>query len=198
MSESTPKPMFAQIAEYWRSNPDPVKKAASYDDFIIRPGYSDLRTVDETSTRTTLIRDIDIEVPITTANMNTVTESTMAIFIANEGGFGFIHRFLTIDEEVAQVKKVKGATNYVVADPPKVSSTDTVEKAKQIMEAYQRGFVAVYDNDEFVGLASTRDLGDMAPDDAPLSHIMTPRDKLYVARPGISMENAKDLCMNIG
>lgn len=186
--------MYVQIARHWKKDPDPIGKALSYEDVIISPGYSDLSTVDEVSTATELVKGISLAVPIVSANMKDVTEAPMAEFMARVGGFGVIHRSMSLEEQVNQVKQVKDATKFVVTDPPRLSPTDTVEKARKVMEERQRGFVMVFGEDEtLLGLASTRDLGEMAPSDMPLSGVMTPRESIVFAPPGISMEEAQQL-----
>ncbi len=104
-----------------------IKLGLTYDDVLLIPQYSDIESRKTINTSSRLSRNIVLNVPIVSANMDTVTEARMAITMAEQGGIGIIHRFLTIEEEVAEVRKVKRAQNFVVEDPVTISKDATLK-----------------------------------------------------------------------
>jgi len=194
-AESQPRPTFVRLAEEWKTNTSVLQKAYSYDDILLEPQFSPLGSVDEVSTATELVRGFPLAIPIVSANMDSVTEARMGIFMARVGGIGIIHRTMSIDTQVDQIRAVKDAAKYVVQDPPFLHPNDSVAKAREVMAERRRGYVLVIDehSGELMGLASTRDVGRMAPADAFLQNVMKTRDKLIVAPPGIGIEEAQQL-----
>lgn len=133
--------------------------ALTYDDVLLVPQHSDVESRRKLSTRTQLTSKIAMEIPIVSANMDTVTEHEMGIVMARAGGIGFIHRFMTIDDQVRQVMRVKKAESYVVDNPITLKASDTVGDVKRIVEeTYTGGIVILDDAKKVVGIITTRDL----------------------------------------
>ena len=108
--------------------------ALTYDDVLLVPQYSDVGSRKTLATRAPLTAKIWLEVPIVSANMDTVTESEMAIAMAREGGIGIIHRFMSIEEQVEQIARVKKAESFVVDEPITLTVTHTVGDVKRVVE----------------------------------------------------------------
>ena len=164
----------------------------SFDDVLLVPRRSTARSRKDVSTRTRLAAGIELAIPIISANMDTVTESRMAIAIAQQGGLGILHRFMSIARQVEMVRRVKRAENMVVEDPVTLPPETTVDQARQKMAEYEVGGLMVTDTAGIlIGLVSTRDVL-LAPDGgAPVSLVMTPRERLVVADASETMEQAR-------
>jgi IMP dehydrogenase len=148
--------------------------ALTYDDVLLVPQYSDVESRRKLSTRTQLTSKIEMQMPIVSANMDTVTENEMGIVMAREGGIGIIHRFMTIDEQVRQVRRVKKAESYVVDNPITLKTSDTVGDVKRIVEeTYTGGIVILDDSEKVVGIVTTRDLLFEENGHRTLSEVMT-------------------------
>lgn len=133
--------------------------ALTYDDVLLVPQYSDVGSRKKLSTQTQLTNKITLQIPIVSANMDTVTESEMAIAIAREGGIGIIHRFMPIEAQVQEITRVKKSETFVVDDPITLSSTHTIGDAKRIIEATGTGGILILDAEQrLVGIITTRDL----------------------------------------
>ena len=139
-----------------------------------------------------LTAGIELAIPIISANMDTVTESRMAIAIAQQGGLGILHRFMSTRRQVEMVRRVKRAENMVVEDPVTIPAEATVDQARQKMAEAEVGGLMVTDSaGVLIGLIATRDVL-LAPDGgAPVSSVMTPRARLVVADASESMEQAR-------
>ena len=135
-----------------------VMDGLTYDDVLLVPAYSEVlpRTV-ELSTR--FSRNIELKIPFVTAAMDTVTEATMAIAIAREGGIGVIHKNMSIDEQARQVAIVKRAENGMIYDPVTIQLGSTVADALDLMTEYHIGGIPVVDAERhLVGIVTNRDL----------------------------------------
>jgi IMP dehydrogenase len=170
----------------------PIRLGLTFDDVLLVPRRSDVTTRAQVDTRSKFSRRIDVAIPIVSANMDAVTESEMAIAMAREGGIGVIHRFLTVDQQVAEVRKVKRAETIVIERPYVFGPTRTVRDAVAFMEEHgSAGLLVVDGNDQLLGLVTARDLL-FADDPArPLASVMTPRERLVTAPPGIGLEEAR-------
>lgn len=148
--------------------------ALTYDDVLLVPQYSDVLSRKKLSTRTKLTPKIELQIPIISANMDTVTESRMAVAMARAGGIGIIHRFMTIDEQVQQVMRVKKTETYVVENPLTLKDSDTVRDVRQVVEdTFTGGIVIVDKNERVVGIVTTRDLLFEKNNERLLSEVMT-------------------------
>src|SRR5919204_904711 len=168
--------------------------ALSYDDVLLVPVRSSIRSRRQGDTSTHFSRNLRLRIPIVAANMDTVTESAMAIELARQGGIGIIHRFLPVEEQAAEVRKVKRAESFVISRPYTVSPEVSVEFARGIMD--QRdvgGLVVVNEQDQLVGLVSARDVRFVRNPDLLVQDVMTPRQELITAPADISLEEAQDV-----
>ena len=162
--------------------------ALTFDDVLLRPQYSDIPSRSEVQTRSRFVPGIDLELPIISANMNSVTEAPMAIAMAlgsggdrGAGGIGFIHRFLSIEDQVQEVRRVKRHRSYIIEDPYSVSPTRTVLEATELMNEHQIGGLMVTDpQGALLGILTRRDVYGEDPG-ALVQDAMTPRDRMVVA-----------------
>ena len=164
--------------------------ALTYDDVLLVPQYSDVISRKKLSTRTKLTSKIELQIPIVSANMDTVTEREMAVAMARAGGIGIIHRFMTIDEQVQQVMRVKKTETYVVENPLTLRDTDTVRDVRKVVEdTFTGGIVIVDKNEHVVGIVTTRDLLFEKNNDRLLSEVMT--KKVVTASTGTDLVKAE-------
>ncbi len=175
----------------------------TFDDVLLVPKGSQVRSRGEVSTATCLTRSLPLAIPLVSANMDTVTEANMAIAMARAGGIGVIHRFMPAERQAVEVARVKRAESFVVEEPVLISPTDTVSLARSLMAANNIGGLAVVDYTAMlVGLVTTRDVL-FAPDEtAPVSSVMTPRERLITlgalafltaVRPGLLEEDSSSV-----
>ncbi|HAM34725.1 MAG TPA: IMP dehydrogenase [Elusimicrobia bacterium] len=169
-----------------------MKEAITFRDVLLVPQRSAIRSRRDVDTTGKISRNLSLECPIISANMDTVTESAMAIAMARCGGLGIIHRFLSIEDEVAEVAKVKRAENIIIDDPYTVGPDDTVGKARAAMSSHEVGGLLVVDSErKLLGIVSERDLQFRTELNLPLRRVMTKNP--VTARPGISMAEARKL-----
>jgi len=166
--------------------------ALTYDDVLLVPQYSAVDSRRALSTQTKLTKQITLQIPIISANMDVVTESEMAIAMAREGGIGIIHRFLSIDEQARQIQRVKKAESFIVENPITMSLTHTVGDLNKLMDETGTGGILILDGDEkLVGIVTTRDLLFENDSAKPLSEIM--QKKVISASPDITLKDAERL-----
>ena len=172
---------------------DKVKlKALTFDDVLLLPRYSDF-IPSEASTETKLTKNISIKMPLISAAMDTVTESRMAIALAEAGGIGIIHKNNSIDEQAAQVRAVKKHESGVVRDPTTIRSSRSIAELKQLTDELNISGMPVVDDGVLKGIVTSRDFryaDDMA---GPVSSIMTPLEKLVTVPEGTSQDEVKKL-----
>jgi len=145
----------------------------TYDDVLLIPAYSDVlpRMVDVS---TLFTRNIKLKIPIVSAAMDTVTESHMAIAIAQEGGMGVLHKNMSILDQANEVKKVKRAENGMIIDPITLKKDAYVKDALELMREYKIGGIPVIDKkNRLVGIITNRDLRFERNHDRPISEVMT-------------------------
>ena len=165
--------------------------ALSYDDVLLVPQRSPIASRADVDTTARFTRRISLAAPIISANMDTVTEAPMAIAMARAGGIGIVHRFLTIDEQVAQVARVKRAEALVIDDPFTIGPELTLERAMDEMrERGANGLVVVDGERRPIGILTRRDV--LLRDDVSIavSQVMTPADRLIVAPVGVGTDEA--------
>jgi IMP dehydrogenase len=170
-----------------------LRLGLSYDDVLIVPRRSAVRSRREVTTRSHFTRRIGLAVPIVSANMDTVTESAMAIALARLGGIGVVHRFLPIEREAGEVARVKRFLNFVIEDPYTIAPDRTIAEARA--EAERRGIsglVVVDEDGLLVGVLTARDVR-AEPDERLVADAMTPRDRLVTASPDVGLEEASRL-----
>ena len=166
--------------------------ALTYDDVLLVPQYSAVDSRRMLSTQTKLTKQITLQIPVVSANMDVVTESEMAIAMAREGGIGIIHRFLSIAEQARQIERVKKAESYMVDKPITMTLAHTVGDLNKLVADTGTGGILILDDDKkLVGIVTTRDLLFEDDNSKPLSEIM--QKKVISALPDISLKDAEKL-----
>ena len=169
-----------------------AEDAVTFDDVLLVPGYSEI-TPDSVSLKTRLTRHIDLNIPLVSAAMDTVTEARLAIAMAQEGGIGVIHKSLPIQIQAAEVHKVKKFESGMVRDPITTDPGTTIRKLLEITQRNQFSGVPVVEGDELVGIVTSRDVRFAQDMDQPISAIMTGKDKLVTVREGAAREEIEHL-----
>ena len=173
---------------------DDIKYGRSYSDVLLVPRRSSVESRKAVETSTSITRGIKLNIPLITANMDTVTEAAMAIAIAREGGLGIIHRFMTIESQMAEVERVKRSEAYVIENPYRITKDVTIGEARNLMtHGAVSGLLIVDNSNKLLGILSDRDIRFTKNDKDAVSKAMTPRSKLTVGRPGISIEEAIEI-----
>lgn len=168
----------------------------TFADVLLVPKRTPLSSRTEADVKTKFTKNILLNIPLVSANMATVTEHKTAIAMAREGGLGVIHQFSTIEEQVAEIKKVKKSTSYVIENPISVSPTVTIEEASRMMHEEGVTSLLVIENNELVGIFTSRDYLFETNTQKKISEVMTPRQRLITAPPTIAMDDAKKLLHN--
>ncbi|PSN82760.1 IMP dehydrogenase [Candidatus Marsarchaeota G1 archaeon OSP_B] len=173
---------------------DEFPLALTYNDVLLLPRRSSVRSRAEVDTSTFLTKELRLGIPLVSANMDTVTESTMAIAMARLGGIGIIHRFMEIERQANEVKRVKRAEAYAISNPYTIKPTSSVAEAKEIMrDTGVSGLLVVDDSMKLLGVVSKRDVRFTKDDAKPVTEVMTPREKLIVAHEGVTLAEAMEL-----
>jgi IMP dehydrogenase len=168
-------------------------KGLTFDDVLLVPKRSSVRSRQDVSISTLLTKDIPMKIPIVSANMDTVTEANMAIAMARAGGIGIVHRFMTVEQQVRQIELVKRAEGFIVAKPYSVDQDATLNEANRLMQYYDVGGLVVTKNNRLVGLITQRDIF-LAPDtQAKVKDVMTLPDQIVSAPPNTTLEEARQL-----
>lgn len=163
----------------------------TFDDVLLVPKFSDVSSRMDVSTGSRFSTGIPLSIPIVSANMDTVTESSMAIAMARLGGIGVIHRFLTIEEQVTEVVKVKRSEGVVIDDPLTMGPDSTVREAWEAIAEHDVGGIVIVDKARKVlGLVTRRDVTLEDDLDRKVREVMTTRKDLITARRGVSLEQA--------
>ena len=160
-----------------------AKEALTFDDVLLQPDYSDVlpREVDLT---TQLTRDINLNIPLLAAAMDTVTESRLAIALAQEGGMGIVHKNMTPQQQAREVLRVKKFESGIVRDPITVSPDMSIREVIDLTRAMSISGVPVVEGRETIGIVTHRDLRFETQLDAPVSTVMTPKERLVTVREG--------------
>ncbi len=173
---------------------DELKTGLTFDDVLLIPKYSEVRSRKEASTKTNLTKQIEISVPIVSANMDTVTEAEMAITIAREGGIGIIHRFMALEDQVVQVSKVKRTESILIENPYTLLDSSSIGDVKSLMSEKNVGGILIVSRDgKLKGIVTTRDLRFADDLDSPVIQVMTKRSDLTIAPKKTSPEEAREI-----
>ncbi len=164
-----------------------VQEALTFDDVLLVPAYSNILPKD-VDLRSRLTREIDLNIPLVSAAMDTVTEARLAIAMAQEGGIGIVHKNMTIEQQAAEVRKVKKYESGVIKDPITISPTATIRDVLALTRTQGISGVPVVDGGELVGIVTNRDMRFETRYDAPVSSIMTPKEKLVTVKEGADRE----------
>ncbi len=167
-------------------------KALTFDDVLLVPAYSQCLPRD-TSLATRLTRNIQLNLPLVSAAMDTVTEARLAITIAQEGGIGIIHKNMTARQQAAEVARVKRYESGILRDPITISSGVKVREVIELSQQHGISGFPVVDEGKVVGIVTGRDLRFETRLDAPVREIMTPRERLIFVKDGSTQAQAKAL-----
>lgn len=169
-------------------------KGLTFDDVLLVPKRSPVKSRQEVDTSTWLTPGIRLQIPIVSANMDTVTEAAMAIAMARAGGIGIIHRFMTVEQQARQVARVKRAEAFMVEHPYAIRQDATIAEARRLMQVHEvGGLVVTNGGEELIGLVTQRDVL-LAPDEtAPVGSVMTPPDQIVSVPPDTPPEEARAL-----
>ena len=157
-----------------------AQEALTFDDVLLVPGFSDI-TAKDVSLRTRITRDIHLNIPLISAAMDTVTESRLAIAIAQEGGIGIVHKSMTIEQQALEVRAVKKFEAGVVKDPITIESSASIRDLLALTQQHNISGVPVLEGGDLVGIVTGRDVRFEGNLDASVASIMTPREKLVTA-----------------
>ena len=172
---------------------DKVKlKALTFDDVLLLPRFSDF-IPSEASTQTKLTKKISLKIPLISAAMDTVTESRMAIALAEAGGIGIIHKNNEISEQANQVRAVKKYESGVVRDPITIESSKSISELQQLTTELKISGMPVVDDGQLKGIVTSRDFRYADNMEDPVSSIMTPFDKLVTVKEGTSQDSVKKM-----
>jgi IMP dehydrogenase len=169
-----------------------AQEALTFDDVLLIPGYSSV-TAKDVSLKTKLTRGIELNIPLVSAAMDTVTEARLAISMAQEGGIGIIHKSMTIEQQAAQVLAVKKFEAGVVLDPITIESSASIRELVALTKHNRISGVPVLDNGNLVGIVTGRDVRFEINFDATVASIMTPKDKLVTVKEGASAGSVREL-----
>ena len=167
-------------------------EALTFDDVLLVPGYSEV-TAKDVSLKTRLSRSISLNIPLVSAAMDTVTESRLAIALAQDGGIGIIHKSMSIDNQALEVRAVKKYESGVVKDPISINSSASVKELVDLTTEYNISGVPVLENGELVGIVTRRDVRFEPSLKSPVSTIMTPKDRLVTVYEGAKSDEIKSL-----
>jgi len=169
-----------------------AQEALTFDDVLLLPGYSEV-TAKDVSLVTRLTKNINLNVPLVSAAMDTVTESGLAIALAQEGGIGIVHKNLTIQEQAEQVRRVKKFESGVVKDPITIDHTATIAELIELTRANGISGVPVMKDGDLAGIVTRRDLRFETDTSQSISAIMTPRNQLVTVKEGASSDEVQHL-----
>src|SRR6202046_5738062 len=169
----------------------PVPEALTIDDVLLVPAYSDVVPTD-VSTQTLLTRSISLNTPLLSAAMDTVTESRLAIAMAQQGGLGIIHRNFTIEQQASEVDKVKRSESGMIVDPVTMAPEQLISDALEGMRRYKISGVPVTRHRKLVGILTNRDLRFETRTDIPISEVMT-KTNLITVPVGTTLEQAEEI-----
>ena len=169
-----------------------AEEALTFDDVLLLPGYSEI-TAKDVSLKTQFTKGIQLNIPLVSAAMDTVTEWRLAVAIAQEGGIGIIHKSMSIDQQAYQVRAVKKHESGVVKDPVTIDASDPIHRLFEIREEHNISGVPVLDNGELVGIVTSRDVRFETHMDQPVSTIMTTKERLVTVKEGEDLDVVKEL-----
>ncbi|MFT4591093.1 MAG: IMP dehydrogenase [Gammaproteobacteria bacterium] len=164
-----------------------IEEALTFDDVLLQPAYSDILPR-EVELKTKLTRDIELNIPLLAAAMDTVTESRLAIAIAQEGGIGIVHKNMSPEAQAKEVRRVKKYESGMIGQPITVDADKTIREVIELTSANGISGVPVMQGGETVGIVTNRDLRFETQLDAPVTTVMTPRDRLVTVREGAGSE----------
>jgi IMP dehydrogenase len=171
-----------------------IVQGLTFDDVLLVPKRSPIVSRSQTNLRTTLSRNITLNIPIISANMDTVTESGMAVALAREGGIGIIHRFMTIEDQVDEILKVKRSESVMIEQPYTIKPDLTVAEAKKVMAEFSVSGLLVEEGGKLLGIITRRDITFEKNNKLKVSELMT--KDVITAKAGINIDQAKEILHN--
>ncbi len=169
--------------------PEVIQEGLTFDDVLLQPAHSSVAPAD-VNTGTRVTANIELNVPIVSAAMDTVTESHMAIALAQQGGLGIIHRNMTVERQAEEVDKVKRSESGMIVDPVTIAPERKISEALELMSSYRISGVPVTKDGKLVGILTNRDLRFETRYDLPISEVMT-RENLITVPVGTTLEDAQ-------
>ena len=169
--------------------PSPIPEALTFDDVLLVPAYSEV-VPNQVSTQTQLTRNITLNTPLISAAMDTVTESRLAIAMAQQGGIGVVHRNLTITQQAGEIDKVKRSESGMIVDPVTISPEQPISDALELMRRFKISGVPVTRKGRLVGILTNRDLRFVSRTDIPIDDVMT-KTNLVTVPVGTTLEEAE-------
>src|ERR1039458_4230823 len=170
-------------------NQDGIPEGLTFDDVLLQPARSDVLPADA-DTRTRLTRQIALNIPIVSAAMDTVTESHLAIALAQQGGIGIVHRNMSIERQAEEVDRVKRSESGMIVDPITIGPDQKISDAREVMSHYRISGVPVTEGPRLVGILTNRDLRFETRSDVPIRDVMT-KDNLITVPVGTTLEEAE-------
>ncbi len=170
-----------------------IREGVTFDDVLLVPKYSKITSRSDTDLSTKLSRNISLNMPLISANMDTITESSMAVTVAREGGIGIVHRFLTIQQQVNEVLKVKRSGSIIIENPYTINSELTIQDAFYIMNEKQvSGLLVTDSNSKIIGILTERDVLFEPTDSTKLVKELMTKD-VVTAKLGVDLEQVKEI-----
>jgi len=171
--------------------PAAIPEGLTFDDVLLVPSRSEIMPA-EADTRTKLTRKISLKIPIVSAAMDTVTESHLAIALAQQGGLGFIHRNMSLERQAEEVDRVKRSESGMIVDPITIEPDKKISDALALMERYRISGVPVVSEGKLVGILTNRDLRFESRFDLPISQVMT-KENLITVPVGTTLDEAEEI-----
>lgn len=169
-----------------------IREGLTFDDVLLAPKHSSVISRSQTNLKTKLSRRIALNMPVVSANMDTVTEANMAIALAREGGIGIVHRFLTIEQHVEEVQKVKRSESIIIEQPYTITPEQTIKHAVDYMKKVGvSGLLVVENGNKLVGIVTGKDIRFESNLERKITDIMT--RNVVTAKYGITIDEAKDI-----
>src|SRR5580658_11306760 len=169
--------------------PETIPEGLTFDDILLLPAHSEVVPA-ETDTRTWLTREIGLNIPVVSAAMDTVTESHLAIALAQQGGIGIVHRNMSIERQAEEVDRVKRSESGMIVDPVTIGPEENIAAARALMSRYRISGVPVTQHGKLVGILTNRDLRFETRFDVPISEVMT-KENLVTVPVGTTLEQAE-------
>src|SRR5437899_6790002 len=168
-----------------------IREGLTFDDVLLEPARSEVVPA-EADTKTLLTRGIGLNIPIVSSAMDTVTESHLAIALAQQGGIGIIHRNMSIERQAEEVDRVKRSESGMIVDPVTISPDKRISDALEVMRRFRISGVPVTQNGKLVGILTNRDLRFETRTDVPISEVMT-KENLITVPVGTTLEQAEEI-----
>ncbi|MHC9511101.1 IMP dehydrogenase [Kangiella sp. M94] len=168
-----------------------IEEALTFDDVLLVPAHSNILPADA-DLRTKITSEYTLNIPLVSAAMDTVTESRLAIALAQEGGMGFIHKNMTIEQQAEHVRRVKKFESGIVSDPITITPDITIGQVKQMTREHGISGMPVVDGNQLVGIVTNRDIRFETNLDKPVSKVMTPKERLVTVKEEASQEEIYD------